>query len=76
MARDETIIQGAVTDKVIQPTWGTMDGSEDGSGGVSMDQILANVASMLGTMAFVDDAPADNKQYARKNGTWSSLSDE
>ena len=25
----------------------------------------------LGSMAEVDDAPADNKQYARKNGAWS-----
>ena len=27
----------------------------------------------LGTMAAVNDAPSDNKEYARKNGTWSEV---
>lgn len=32
----------------------------------------ANTAS-LGDMAYIDDAPSDGKEYARKNGSWSEV---
>ena len=41
----------------------------------AVDNALATKANTadLGTMAGVNDAPSDNKQYARKNGQWAEV---
>ncbi len=55
------------------PVWGNITGDLDDQ--ADLAAALADKADTadLGTMAAVDDAPSDNKEYARKNGSWSEV---
>lgn len=48
MANNTAIIQGAVTDEVIQPTWGTLDGAgNEGGSGINIDKIITDISALL-----------------------------
>ena len=55
------------------PVWGNITGDLDDQ--ADLAAALADKADTadLGTMAGVDDAPSDNKKYARKNGSWTEV---
>ena len=62
--------------------WGDIDGTlanqtdlqtalDDKANATALD-LKANISD-LGGMAYINDAQSDNKQYSRKNGSWSAL---
>lgn len=54
--------------------WGAIDGDIENQTDLADALALKADSEDLGTMASVDDAPSDSKEYVRKNGAWTESS--